>query len=65
MAANSLYPYEDQLFYRASGLHLIVAAIVLWNMVYLSRAVDTLRSKGMEIPDEYLQHLWDGSVDKT
>ncbi|PTM52724.1 Tn3 transposase DDE domain-containing protein [Desmospora activa DSM 45169] len=48
--------YEDQL-YRASGLHLVVAAIVLWNTVYLSRAVDTLQARGMEIPEDYLQHL--------
>lgn len=48
--------YEDQL-YRASGLHLVVAAIVLWNTVYLSQAVDTLRAQGMEVQEEYLQHL--------
>jgi TnpA family transposase len=35
----------------------VVAAIVLWNTVYLSRAVDSLRSQGMEIPEKYLQHL--------
>lgn len=48
--------YEDQM-YRASGLQLVVAAIVLWNTAYLSRAVDTLRDRGYEIPSEYLQHL--------
>lgn len=48
--------YEDQM-YRASGLQLVIAAIVLWNTVYLSQAVDSLRAKGMGIPDEYLQHL--------
>ncbi len=48
--------YEDQ-FYRASGLNLVIAAIVLWNTVYLEKAVEHLREQGMEIPEEYLQHL--------
>lgn len=48
--------YEDQ-FYRASGLTLIVAAIIAWNTVYLSRAVETLYANGMEIPEEHLKHL--------
>ncbi|MBN3885157.1 MAG: Tn3 family transposase [Nostoc sp. JL34] len=48
--------YEDQ-FYRASGLNLVIAAIVLWNTVYLEKAVDYLQKQGMDIPEEYLQHL--------
>lgn len=47
---------EDQ-FYRASGLNLVIAAIVLWNTVYLEKAVDYLKEQGMDIPEEYLQHL--------
>jgi TnpA family transposase len=34
--------FENQR-YRASGLNLVVAAIVLWNTVYLERAVESLR----------------------
>lgn len=37
--------FEDQR-YRASGLNLVVAAIVLWNTVYLERAVNSLRHEG-------------------
>lgn len=48
--------YEDQ-FYRTSGLNLVIAAIVLWNTVYLEKAVDYLKQQGMDIPEEYLQHL--------
>ncbi len=48
--------YEDQ-FYRASGLNLVIAAIVLWNTVYLEKAVDHLKEQGMDIPEEYLRHL--------
>lgn len=47
---------EDQR-YRASGLNLVVAAIVLWNTVYLDLAVTDLRVQGMTVPDEHLQHL--------
>ncbi len=43
--------------YRASGLNLAVAAIILWNTVYLGRAVDELRSPGEAIPDELLAHI--------
>jgi hypothetical protein len=38
-------------------LQLLISAIVLWNTVYISRAVDALRAKGVNIPDEYLQHI--------
>ena len=43
--------------YRASGLNLAVAAIVLWNTVYLGRAVQELRSHGEIISDEILAHV--------
>jgi TnpA family transposase len=48
--------FENQ-GYRASGLNLAVAAIILWNTVYLGRAVDELRSRGETIPDELLAHI--------
>ena len=43
--------FENQ-SYRASGLNLAVAAIILWNTVYIGRAVDELRSRGETVPDE-------------
>jgi TnpA family transposase len=43
--------------HRASGLNLVVAAIVLWNTVYLERAVPTLRNRGQMIPEALLVHL--------
>jgi len=48
--------FENQ-SYRASGLNLAVAAVVLWNTVYLSRAVAELRSHGEAVPDELLAHI--------
>ena len=48
--------YENQR-HRASGLNLLVAAIILWNTVYLQRAVDYLRSQGHEPTPSDLAHL--------
>ena len=43
--------YENQR-YRASGLNLVVAAITLWNTVYLEKAIEALRQR--ETIDETL-----------
>ena len=48
--------FENQR-YRASGLNLIVAAVILWNTVYLERAITALRGHGIAIDDEALVHL--------
>ncbi len=42
--------------YRASGLNLVVSAIILWNAVYLNRAITELRNNGVIIADELLPH---------
>lgn len=42
---------------QASGLNLIIAAIILWNTVYIERAVDYLKASGQEIDDYLLQHI--------
>ncbi|ETK26940.1 transposase for transposon Tn21 [Paenibacillus larvae subsp. larvae DSM 25719] len=58
---NRLGELRDRSFenqrYRASGLNLVVAAIVLWNTVYLERAIRALRERGELIDDNLLQHL--------
>jgi Tn3 transposase DDE domain len=43
--------------HRASGLTLETAAIVLWNTVYLGRALDALRRRGEVVPDALLAHI--------
>ena len=47
---NRLGEIRDRSFenqrYRASGLYLVVAAIILWNTVYLERTIHTLRDSG-------------------
>ena len=47
--------YEAQQF-RASGLNLVIAAIVFWNSTYIADAVARLRSIGEDVQDEMLAH---------
>ncbi len=47
----------EQQRYRASGLNLVTAAIVLWNTVYLERATSALRAHGKAQDDTLLQYL--------
>src|SRR6202049_3694605 len=47
--------YENQQ-HRASGLNLLVTAIILWNTRYLERAVAALRQTE-DVPDQLLAHL--------
>ena len=58
---NRLGEIRDRSFenqrYRASGLNLVVAAIVLWNTVYLERAIQALRDSGKNVDDKLLQHM--------
>lgn len=41
---------------RASGLNLLIAAIVYWNSTYMADAIAHLRAKGEAVPDELLAH---------
>jgi Tn3 transposase DDE domain len=58
---NRLGELRDRTFenqrYRVSGLNLVVAAIVLWNTVYLERAIKGLRESGQLVKDSLLTHL--------
>ncbi len=58
---NRLGEVRDRSFehqrYRASGLNLVVAAIVLWNAVCLERAVQALADGGQTIDKTLLHHL--------
>ena len=48
--------YENQR-HRASGLNLLVAALILWNTTYLQRAVDHLRDQRQHPAPGDLAHL--------
>ena len=61
MFFNRLGEIRDRSFeqrrYRASGLNLLTAAIVLWNTVYMSAVLDQLRSEGHDVDDGDVVHL--------
>ncbi|MBL7590010.1 Tn3 family transposase, partial [Escherichia coli] len=42
--------------YRASGLNLVIAAIVYWNSTYMADAVAHLRTTVEPAPDDLLSH---------
>jgi hypothetical protein len=58
---NRLGEMRDRSFenqrYRASGLNLVVAAIILWNTVYLERAIHALKKHGQPVDENLLQHV--------
>ncbi|MFZ2219456.1 MAG: Tn3 family transposase, partial [Rhodoferax sp.] len=58
---NRLGEIRDRSFeqqrYRASGLNLVTAAVVLWNTVYLERAAHALRGNGHAVDEALLQYL--------
>ena len=48
--------FENQ-FFRASGLNLLVAAIILWNAKYLEVAYTELRRQGRAVNETLLRHV--------
>jgi TnpA family transposase len=57
---NRLGEIRDRSFeqqrYRASGLNLVTAAIVLWNTVYLERTTEYLKTQG-QLNEELIPYL--------
>lgn len=58
---NRLGEIQDHTFelqrHRASGLNLVVAAIILWNTVYIERVVKTFHQSGRSIDESLLSHV--------
>lgn len=56
-------PKFEDMENRACGLNLVVAAITLWNTVYLTKAIQRLADQHAPVPDHCLPHLtpllWD------
>jgi TnpA family transposase len=54
--------FED-VIHRANGLNLVVAAITLWNTVYLQKTIQRLAAQNAPLPQDCLPHLsplvWD------
>lgn len=53
----------EEMLHRANGLNLVVAAITLWNTVYLQRALQRLAEQNAPLPADCRPHLspllWD------
>jgi TnpA family transposase len=47
---------HDARQFRASGLNLVIAAIVYWNSTYIADAAAHLRARGQPVPGELLAH---------
>src|SRR5271165_2079296 len=45
---------QDAQQFRASGLNLVIAAIVYWNSTYLADAIEHMRTDGKAVPAESL-----------
>ena len=58
---NRLGEIRDRSFeqqrYRASGLNLVTTAIILWNTIYLDKAIQSLKAQSQSVDDQLLQHL--------
>lgn len=50
---------------NASELNLIVAAIILWNTVYLEQAIAALRGHGIAIEDKSLAYFHPSAGSKS
>ena len=48
--------FENQA-YRASGLNLLVAAVILWNTRYLEAALGDLAQRGIDTRPELVRHI--------
>src|ERR1017187_8609915 len=44
----------EQQRYRASALNLVTAAIVLWNTVYLERAIQAIKDRGETVDEKQI-----------
>jgi hypothetical protein len=48
---------RDEQQRKASGLNLVIAAISLWNTVYLQKAIRALAKESMPVPDHVIPHV--------
>lgn len=49
--------YQEGLEDQMGALGLVVNMIVLWNTMYMNKAIDHLRATGMEVRDEDIKRL--------
>lgn len=49
---------DEQLLHQVECLNLVTNIIIIWNTIYMSKAVEQLRLEGYPVDDEDLKHIW-------
>jgi TnpA family transposase len=50
--------HEDELKNQASCLNLVTNAVIIWNTIYMSAAIEQLKIEGYPVQESDLKHLW-------
>jgi hypothetical protein len=56
-ASDRLKPETSLFLHRVAKVGLVVAAIILWNTIYLERAIGTLRQQGRQVDESLIKHV--------
>ncbi len=49
---------DEQLKHQVGCLNLVTNIIIIWNTIYLHKAVEQLKAEGYHVHDEDLKHIW-------
>jgi len=49
---------DEQLLHQVGCLNLVTNVVIIWNTIYMSKAVKQLRQEGYPVEDEDLKHVW-------
>lgn len=49
---------EEALTHQAGCLNLVTNAVIIWNTVYMAKAIEQLKEEGYSVHDSDLPHLW-------
>lgn len=49
---------DEQLLHQVECLNLVTNIVIIWNTIYMSKAVEQLREEGYPVDDEDLKHIW-------
>jgi TnpA family transposase len=49
---------DEQLLHQVECLNLVTNIVIIWNTIYMSKAVKQLRSEGYPVDDEDLKRVW-------
>ena len=49
---------DEQLLHQVECLNLVTNIVIIWNTLYMSKAVEQLREEGSPVDDADLKHIW-------